>query len=58
MFSRIPTVEEREQIQQWMKPGGVKETHIKTIAWRGKKFTPQTKKDLALLGRFAAAYYT
>ncbi len=56
MFTRILTAEEREEIQRWMRTNGAKETHIRTIATRGKKFMPQLKKDLALLERFVAAY--
>jgi len=56
MFSRILTAEERQQIQLWMKANGAKHTHIRTIAVRAKKFTPQIRKDLALIERFVAAY--
>jgi len=56
MFTRILTAEEREEIQQWMRADGAKETHIRTIATRGRKFMPQLRRDLALLERFVTAY--
>jgi len=50
------TDEERRLVEKWLRADGEKETHIRVVAARARKFMPQIELDLALLKQLLKTY--
>jgi len=56
MHPRILSALEEKQIRSYLKQDGEKETSIRIIASRAKKFLPAIRSDLELLEKLLATY--
>ena len=56
MFTRILTDVERKRIRAYLKNVGRKETPLRMIAYRAKRYLPTIRSDLELLEKLLQAY--
>jgi len=56
MFTRILTDVERKRIRAYLKKDGTKETALRMITYRAKRYLPTIRSDLELLEELLQAY--
>ncbi len=58
MFTRVLTDVERRRIKSYLKADGEKETPVRMIAYRAKRYMPIIRSDLDLLEKLLRTYTT